>query len=131
MKDEQRGCRFFFTVFGPAYAITSPVNGGVYPHQHPYVCNLDVQEGELMLLYCTKSYPGHCREAPGIGLVTGVQCNGSREIIKYQFFPFRIPVKLGTLRQTVPELGKRVLSSKGNWVFEICSKSFAESSTVS
>ena len=115
--------KYFFTVFGDAHVSTYPVEGGVYGHDPNYINSSGIKEGDILLLYCCGTYPGHYQEVPGIGVVIGFETNG----IKYQYFPICHPLSWDILQATIPdfqEMGKINWSLKGNWLREISSSSF-------
>ena len=83
-----------------------------------------------MLLYCTGEYPGHHMEAPGIGVVTGIELSEAKEVINYQYFPLDQPLSLDTAKVAIPELeGNTNFGFKGNWLRKIASSSFRKALT--
>ncbi len=99
---------YFFVLFGKKYAPTRPVEGGVYPLSNRYVSREGVTTGDVMLLYCAGDYPGHDKEAPGVGIVICTETGGAEEVIYYQYFPLDKAVPLGTIRATIPGLRPRL-----------------------
>jgi hypothetical protein len=122
---QQRTPQYFFVVFGDIYYREHPVDGGVYGLEEGYVRGAGVSAGDVMLLYCTGNYPEHPWEAPGLGIVTGVETG----TICYRYLPLDKAVSLDTLRKTVPELHKRMFNQRGNWLFQIDVKSFRGATT--
>jgi len=117
--------KYFFLAFGEPYAANHPVEGGVYPHLKGFVSSSGIVEGDVMLLYCCDYYPGHEKEAPGIGVVTGTQIRDEKETIYYQYFPLCHPVDWDTIMASIPELkGNTNFSLSGNWLRMISDRSF-------
>ena len=124
-KEANRKPRYFFLAFGAPYSDKHPVEGGRYPHHKPYVSNLRVTRGDVMLLYCAGGYPGHDQEAPGIGVVTDIQLEADSEISYYRYLPLDHPVDLDTLKASIKELQNRSnFSLIGNWLIKIARHSF-------
>jgi hypothetical protein len=122
-----RNPRYFFVAFGYEYYLHHPVDGGHYGHGTGYIFNSGISLGDVMLLYCTRGYPDHDQEAPGIGVVTGIDLGKTDGIISYQYFPLHEPVSWEAVKCAVPELrdrGKRNFSRKGNWLRKIANSSF-------
>lgn len=127
---------YFFVVFGAAYSQNHPVDGGVYGHDPNFLFSSGIMAGDVMLLYCTKNYPGHRSEIPGIGVVTdvkkegfGIMTNAKNHGIIYQYFPLCHPVNVdwNTMTLVIKEMappGNRNWSLKGNWLRKISSNSF-------
>jgi hypothetical protein len=116
---------YFFVVFGRAHCATHPVEGGVYGHDANFISGSGIVAGDVMLLYCCGTYPGHNDEVPGLGIVTSIITEG----IQYQYFPLchPIPVDWDTMKVTIPELsplGNRNWTLKGNFLRKISSSSF-------
>lgn len=113
--------RYFFAVFGAPRTEKPKVEAGSYPPKG-YITSLDIMPGDVMLLYCTEQYIEHFREAPGIGIVI----NATEEIVYYQYYPLDQPVGKDTVNESLKDYENRlkVLSSKGNWLFEIGGTSF-------
>ena len=84
--------------------------------------NMDI--GDMVLLYCTSSYPGYAKTVPGIGLVTAVD-HGLRDFW-YDYLPFAEPVPLEFVRFAITE-GDRVhvANIRREWLFQISRESFS------
>jgi len=118
---------YFFLAFGEEYASKHPVDGGVYPHRvgYRYISNSGVAAGDVLLLYCCEYYPGHDKEAPGIGVVISTETGGEQEVIYYQYFPLCHPVDWDAITVTIPELkGNTNFSLSGNWLRMMSNRSF-------
>jgi hypothetical protein len=115
---------YFFAAFGPAH-IAHPVDGGCYPHKKGFISNSNLAIGDVVLLYCTDDYPGYPKEAPGVGVVIGIETTESEEKFYYQYFPLDRPVDWGTIKQSIRDLeGYTNFGWIGNWLREISSASF-------
>jgi hypothetical protein len=84
--------RYFIAVFGEKYASKDPVNGGCYPVSRRF-CPSTISEGDKMLLFCLKDYPGHSWEAPGIGEVTRMAVHGGNINVYYKYGLTIPPIK--------------------------------------
>jgi len=111
--------------FGAPHAQKHPVEGGIYPHRKGFVSSAGIGAGDVMLLYCCEYYPGHDKEAPGLGVVTSTQTGGEEEVIYYQYLPLSHPVDWDTITARIPELkGNTNFSLAGNWLRKISNNSF-------
>src|SRR5580704_6926083 len=81
--------KFFGAVFGdPQQPGKSLVESGEYdpdPRYSPF----PTRPGDLMLLYCTGSYPGRSMQIAGIGVVLSTDSKW----IKYRYLPFIGPIQ--------------------------------------
>ena len=114
--------KYFVTTFGEPYAHKHPVNGACYPHRPGWVRRLGVEEGDVMLLYCAAKYPGHDREAPGIGIVLRTEIGQAEDIIYYRYLPFEQPLKREAIVACLDEAEKRKFTVPhyiANWVIEV------------
>jgi hypothetical protein len=114
---------YFLAVFGEAHCVTHPVDGGVYGHDANFVTSSGIAAGDVMLLYCCGTYPGHYQEVPGLGIVISIKTDG----IHYQYFPVCHPVSWDTAQASIPDLqkpGNINWTLKGNWLRKISSSSF-------
>ena len=65
--------RYFFAVYGAvdtSEEIPKPeLESGSCPMFKPYISNLGIKSGDIMLLYCTNGYPNlaYRKAAPGVG----------------------------------------------------------------
>ena len=113
-----RSPNYFLVVFGDDPSKPS-VSGGIYPHYEGYIGGSRVAAGDVLLLYENLG----CR---GVGVVTGIEIGGTREVINYQYFPLCHPVNwdsLDALRSTIPGL-RTPLNYKGNLLQGINGTSF-------
>ena len=116
--------QYYFVAFGSAH-INQSIDGGSYGHRSGFIENSNVSPGDVMLLYCTKGYLGHHQEAPGIGVVTGVELDGTRGVINFQYFPLDHPLSLDSAKSAIPELKDNTnFGFRGNWLRKIASSSF-------
>jgi len=117
----QRKPKYFFAVFGDPSSGKPKAEAGYYPHEG-YISSLNMEPGDVILLYCTSQYSEHPMESPGIGIVTRT----TNDYISYQYFPLDKPVGFDTIKENLKNYENRlkVLWSKGNWLFEIASTSF-------
>jgi hypothetical protein len=84
--------------------------------------NMDI--GDMVLLYCTSSYPGYAKSVPGIGLVTAVD-HGMKDFW-YDYLPFDQPVPLEFLRMSATEDDQaRIGNMRHEWLFQISRDSFS------
>lgn len=115
----------FVAIFGdPQQPNKSLVESGEYdpdPRYAPFGC----QPGDLMLLYCTNSYPGRPTQIVGIGVVLG----SDSKLVKYRWLPLRESIPKARIesggfeREDLEKFRNRRFSS--HWLFEISLKSFA------
>ncbi len=118
--------RYFIAIFG------DPI--GPPPKDHiedgRYIPHVDhwpfgIAAGDVVVLYCTGSYPGHEQEAPGIGVVIGA--DKSENAIRYRYLPFGQPIAMDTIRnRLLPEDGEKFEHRRFStfWIFEIQRTSF-------
>ena len=119
--------KYFIAIFGdPGKAPNNKdkVEEGRYI-THPNHWPSSVSKGDIMLLYCTGSYPDHCQEAPGIGVV--LELDSINNSIMFRYLPLVDPIdmstiNLGLLSQDARKFGNRRFSTF--WIFEILKDSF-------
>ncbi len=119
----QREPRYFMVISGGEYAVEAPVDGGHYEPSKGWTNNIGISKGDQMLLYCTVSYPGYRKEAPGIGEVSGVE--GS--IVSYEYKPIVRPVNLSAIRARFTSPGNKQLENirfRAKRLFKIEQESF-------
>ncbi len=101
----------------------------------PYISNLGIKSGDIMLLYCTNGYPNlaYRKAASGVGLVESIDTGRAIEYVYYKYVSLPQPVALSSLRLDIPELKKtsragvkykRILSRTESLLFEISRESF-------
>ena len=115
--------RYFMAVFGKEYAIKAPVKGGHYKPYGGWTNNIGIYKGDQILLYCTASYPGYCKEAPGTGEVTYVE----GDTVYYDYKTLPSPVPLSIIRDCFTPIDKDKLKNiRSKWfrLFEIEPTSF-------
>ena len=99
---------YFIAFFGARHASSHPVDGGDYPYAAGKLVSLGIRAGDVMLLYCTRGYPGHHMQAPGIGLVLDVN-TGASPTVEYRYLPLYQPVAWANIKPYVP--ARQVFSS--------------------
>lgn len=115
--------RYFFAMFGePQPPFKDAVESGVY-HPDPNTAPFPVTPGDVLLLYCTGSYPRHEMEVPGVGMVIGVD----DEAIEYRYLPFVMPIPKHMIDShfmpdDLQKFGNRRFSTF--WLFELSKESF-------
>jgi hypothetical protein len=117
----------FVAVFGdPQPPAKNAVESGEYRPIAKYT--LQTQTGDLMLLYCTSTYPGHSMEIPGIGVVL----NADGESVKYRWLPFKEAIAESQIDKAfTPEDRKKFRDRRfaSHQLFEISPKSFSDTIT--
>ena len=131
--------RYFFAVYGAVDTsgeLPKPeVESGSCPMFKPYISNLGIKSGDIMLLYCTNGYPNlaYRKAASGVGLVESIDTGRAIEYVYYKYVSLPQPVALSSLRLDIPELKKtsragvkykRILSRTESLLFEISRESF-------
>jgi len=121
-----RNLNYFFVVFGREYADKHPVDGGVYPDHEKWtrISNLGMAAGDVLLLYCGGYYPGHDQEAPGIGVVIGIETVAAAETIYYQYFPLDEAVPWDIIKESPSVKAHHPLNWIGNWIFRLSRDEF-------
>ncbi len=117
--------KYFFVAFGEPDEYRPRVESRRYPHEKGYISNRYMKPGDVALLYCTEKYVEYCKQAPGIGIITGTETGGEKEEFYYQYFPFTDPVEWETIQENIFELKDCTrFEWRGNWLREISSASF-------
>jgi hypothetical protein len=114
----------FVAVFGEPQPGKSRVESGEY-NPAPQYAPFPTEAGDLMLLYCTGSYPQRFMQIAGIGVVLSTD----REWVKYRWLPFKEPIAKSRMDTAfepadLKKFGNIRLSS--HWLFEISLKSFSD-----
>jgi thermostable 8-oxoguanine DNA glycosylase len=122
---------YFIATFGGEYEGVSPVDGDHYPYRGRHKAhgeNLGIVEGDIMLLYCTGEYPGHEKEAPGVGIVTRTENDETSFTIYYRYLPLDLPVDRDVVNACLGEGEKKPFRYSGllptYWVFPVADASF-------
>ncbi|MEA1872076.1 MAG: hypothetical protein U9M91_01570 [Chloroflexota bacterium] len=92
-----RKLRYFVARFGAKHIGTDPVEGGCYPlppkywpsNWYPYNA---IREGDVVLLFCGKNYPGHRGEIAGIGIVYHIDEGHDEDILWYHYMSLARPI---------------------------------------
>jgi hypothetical protein len=83
-----QGLNCYWAIFGePGRPGKDPVESGSYT-PHSDCATFSTSPGDLLLLYCTGSYPGLEKVSPGFGVVLG----SNQVIVSYRYFPFIMPI---------------------------------------
>ncbi len=113
--------RCYFAVYAdPTVGDHVTVEGGMYGNR---AMPRELKAGDMVLIYCTSSYPGRAKTAPGIGIAKSV--DHARGTYTYDYLPFQEPAPLELLRLAFTEDDRRkLLEMRHAWLFEISSESF-------
>jgi hypothetical protein len=116
--------KFFVAVFGdPQQPRKSLVESGEYDPD-PRYAPFPTGPGDLMLLYCTSSYPGRSMQIPGIGVVLSTDSKW----VRYRYLPFIQPIPKSRIDSAFDpaDLDKfKNIRFSSHWLFEISRNSFA------
>ena len=83
----------------------------------------NMEAGDMVLLYCTGSYPGRAKTVPGIGLVTAVD-HGMKDF-RYDYVAFEQAVPLEFIRFAMTEDDRqRLANMRRDFLFQISRASF-------
>jgi hypothetical protein len=106
-QQKQRG--YYVAVFGDQIGppAKDSVDSGRYIPYESWSNYEDIQECDLILLYCTGSYIGYDKEAPGVGVVRRVE----PPAIHYCYLPLDKPVTLDELRSSFSSSDKNKLDN--------------------
>jgi hypothetical protein len=114
----------FVAIFGdPQQPNKSLVESGQYDPDPRYPS--ESQPGDLMLLYCTSSYPGRSMQIVGIGVVLSTD----PQWIRYRCLPFHEPIPKSRIDAEFEpgDLKKfRDIRFSSRWIFQISLTSFAD-----
>ncbi|MCK4387490.1 MAG: hypothetical protein KAW00_01845 [Dehalococcoidia bacterium] len=94
--------RYFMAIFGEAHADTAPVEGNHYGLRRKYwpseyIPWIKIAKGDIVLLYCTKSYLKHSEAIPGIGVVCCVKEGSDMNTMWYRYLPLTWPIDKNTI----------------------------------
>ncbi|MDM7939201.1 MAG: hypothetical protein QUS07_02535 [Methanothrix sp.] len=85
-----------------------------------------IGEGDKVLLFCLKDYPGHSWEAPGIGVVNQTAQRSQSGCvyvdILYEYHPLKVPIRRETIMRCLTAQEARQLMYprfKANWLRRI------------
>ena len=79
--------------------------------------------GDMVLLYCTSTYPGYAKSVPGMGLVTAVD-HDMRDFWD-DYMPFVEPVPLEFVRFVVTDGDRTHLANmRHEWLFQVSREGF-------
>jgi hypothetical protein len=101
-----------------------PVESGRYIPDAQYAPRL--KPGDLMLLYCTETYPGFPKQVPGIGETISVD---DEAVVIYRWMPLDEPIPKAVLDQNFEPDDARSLRNirfSTKWLFEISERSFRQ-----
>lgn len=93
---------YFMAIFGGKYADEAPIEDGHYALSKKfwpseYVPYVRVEKGDIVLLYCTKSYWQCPEEMPGIGVVYCVEEGSEKNTMRYRYLPLTSPIDKSTI----------------------------------
>jgi hypothetical protein len=113
----------FIAVFGELEEGKGAVESGVYcPNpKHPPSATV----GDVLLLYCTASYPNYHQEAPGLGIVL----KSAPHRIDYRWLPFAKPIPRSSINAGLdPQAADRFgqLHFGYNWLIDISLESLSK-----
>ena len=113
--------RCYFAVYAdPALPGHVSVEGGRFGNRG---MPTNMRPGDMVLLYCTGTYPQRERTVAGIGFVT--QVDHAIRDFWYDFMPFQQAVPLEFLRFAVTDDDKAKLANiRFDWLFQISRESF-------
>ena len=113
--------RCYFAVYAdPALPGHVSVEGGRFGNRG---MPANMRPGDMVLLYCTGTYPQRERTVAGIGFVT--QVDHEIRDFGYDFMPFKQAVPLEFLRFAVTDDDKAKLANiRFDWLFQISRESF-------
>lgn len=115
---------YFIAIFGdPAPPYKDTIESGVY-HLDPKYPPTAVRPGDVLLLYCTRTYAQHPMEAPGIGFVLRV----GQACVDYKYFPFAEPATKSDIDQNLRSVEAddfKNIRFSSKWLFQIAKESFA------
>ncbi len=116
--------KFFVAIFGdPQQPNKSLVESGEYDPDPKYA-PFPTKPGDLMLLYCTNSYPGRSMQIPGIGVVLSTD----RRWVRYRYLPFAVAIPKSRIDAAFDptDLDKfKNIRFSSYWLFEISRSSFS------
>ena len=119
--EEDESPRCYFAVYAdPTLPGHVTIEGGHFGNR---AMPTNMRPGDMVLLYCTATYPGHAKSVPGIGLVTAVD-HGQRDF-NYDYVPFEVPIPLEFVRFAMSDVDQqRVANIRYEWLFQISRESF-------
>jgi len=98
-----RKLRYFVAKFGAKYIAADPVEDGRYPLPHKYWPSNwypynAIREGDVVLLFCCKDYPGHSGQIPGIGIVYHIDQGRNENALRYHYMCLVRPIDSSMIR---------------------------------
>jgi len=115
---------YFVAVFGdPQQPNKSLVESGEY-NPDPQYAPFPTKPGDVMLLYCTGSYPQRFMQIPGIGIVLSTD----RQWIKYRWLPFKEAIPKSRIDKAFEPTDLVKFDNirfSSHWLFEISRLSFS------
>jgi len=114
---------YFFALFGdPRPPEKDTVESGIY-HPDPKFAPFPTKPGDILLLYCAKSYLDHPMEVPGLGIVF----HTDDQTVNYRYLPFVEAIPKSKIDQAFEpdDIDKfRKIWLPAFWLFEISKESF-------
>jgi hypothetical protein len=115
--------KYFVAVFGdPQPPQKTAVESGEYAPDPKYA-PFEAEPGDVMLLYCTSSYPRFSMQIPGIGIVL----SADSEQILYRWLPFNDAIAKSQIDKSFEPTDVRKFGNvrfSSHWLFEISQVSF-------
>lgn len=115
-----RSPRYYLATFGRAHAARHPVNGGRFPHRDGWVDILGISPGDVVVLTCTRDYPGFPGVAAGSGIVT--RLTRHPDCIYYDYNPAHARLGMAAVYPLLtPQEARRRRYARfiANWIFVI------------
>ena len=112
---------YFFAVYAdPNLPGHASIEGGRFGNRN---MPGSMKPDDIVLLYCTASYTGYAKTAPGFGVVTTV--DHTRRNFTYHYEPFLRPVPFAGIRSAMTEADLvRVANIRRDFLFPISPESF-------
>ncbi len=115
----------YVAVFGdPQQPNKSLVESGEYDPDPKYA-PFPTAPGDLLLLYCTNSYPGRAKQIVGIGVVLATD----NHWVTYRWLPFKHPIPKSRFDAGFDQVDRQKFGNiwmSSHWLFEISLKSFSD-----
>ncbi len=116
--------QYYFALFGePHPPEHDSFESGTY-HPDPRCAPFPTNMGDILLLYCSGNYPGHVREAPGLGIVL----QRDEQVVQYRYLPLAEAIPMHEIQQAFEPDDIAKFNNRrffNFWLFEISKTSFA------
>lgn len=118
--------KYFVAVFGdPQPPDRDLIESGHHYHPKCRAAHQATAVGDVLLLYCTGTYPKRQWTVPGIGVVLGIDENS----VIYRLLPLKHPIPKARMDAALEQNDAKSFGQirfDTYWFFEISAKSFAE-----